>query len=129
MGTVGAITDPNVMEAWIRDGLVDYVVLARALIADPDLPKKAMHGKLDEIRPCLRCIACLTGGYYNLPMHCSVNPEFYNEGHYRFQLPEAQKKRVLIAGGGPAGMEAAVTAAQRGHEVIQIGRASCRERV
>ena len=118
VGTVGAITDPNVMEAWIRDGLVDYVVLARALIADPDLPKKAMHGKLDEIRPCLRCIACLTGGYYNLPMHCSVNPEFYNEGHYRFQLPEAQKKRVLIAGGGPAGMEAALIAAQRGHEVI-----------
>lgn len=118
VGTVGAITDPNVMEAWIKDGMVDYVVLARALIADPDLPKKAMHGKLDEIRPCLRCVSCLTGGYYNLPMHCSVNPEFYCEGHYKFQIPVGEKRRVLIAGGGPAGMEAALIAAKRGHYVI-----------
>ena len=118
VGTVGAVTDPNVMEAWIRDGMVDYVVLARALIADPDLPKKAMHGRMDEIRPCLRCISCLTGGYYNLPLHCSVNPQIGRDSDYKFQPLPVEKKRVLIAGGGPAGMEAAVQASRRGHEVI-----------
>ncbi|OUO80184.1 hypothetical protein B5F53_04255 [Blautia sp. An249] len=118
VGVVGAITDPYAMEAWIKEGLVDYVVLARALIADPDLPKKAMHGRVDEIRPCLRCLACLTGGYYNLPIHCSVNPQIGRDSDYKFQPLPTRKKRVLIAGGGPAGMEAAVTAAQRGHDVI-----------
>lgn len=118
VGTVGAITDPEVMERWIAEGLVDYVVLARALIADPDLPKKAMHGKLDEIRPCLRCLSCLTGGYYNLPMHCSVNPQIGRDSDYKFMPLPTEKKRVLIAGGGPAGMEAAIVASQRGHEVI-----------
>ena len=118
VGTVGAVTDPVVVEKWIADGMIDYIVMARALIADPDLPRKAMHGKLDEIRPCLRCLACITGGYYNLPMHCSVNPQIGRDSDYRFMLPASEKKKVLIAGGGPAGMEAAVTAAGRGHDVI-----------
>lgn len=118
VGTVGAVTDPAVAEEWIREGMIDYVVMARALIADPDLPKKAMHGKTDEIRPCLRCLSCITGGYYNLPMHCSVNPQIGRDSDYRYMVPAADKKKVLIAGGGPAGMEAAVTAAERGHEVI-----------
>lgn len=118
VGAVGAITDPEAMEAWIRDGKLDYVVLARALIADPDLPKKAMHGRLDTIRPCLRCLSCLTGGYYNLPIHCSVNPQIGRDSDYKFQMLPTEKKKVLIAGGGPAGMEAAIMASQRGHEVI-----------
>ena len=63
MGAVGAITDPAFMEQIIADGKVDYVVLARALIADPDLPLKAMNGHTEEIRPCLRCTSCMDGGY------------------------------------------------------------------
>ena len=118
VGTVGAITDPNVMEEWIKNEYVDYVVLARALIADPDLPKKAMHGKLDEIRPCLRCLSCITGGYYNLPLHCSVNPEIGRDSDYKFMALPTEKKKVLVAGGGPGGMVAAIVAARRGHEVI-----------
>lgn len=118
VGVVGAITDPVAMEKWIKDGIVDYIVMARALIADPDLPKKAMHGHVEEIRPCLRCLACITGGYYNLPLHCSVNPQIGRDSDYKFDFFPTEKKRVLIAGGGPAGMEAALTAAQRGHEVI-----------
>lgn len=119
VGTVGSITDPYAMEEWIEKGLIDYVVCARALIADPDLPKKAMQGRVDEIRPCLRCISCLTGPYYDLPQFCSVNPEVGRDSDFKFQLlPPESKKRVLIAGGGPAGMECALTAAKRGHEVI-----------
>ena len=118
VGTVGAITDPNVMEDWIKNEYVDYVVLARALIADPDLPKKAMHGKLDEIRPCLRCLSCITGGYYNLPLHCSVNPEIGRDSDYKFMPMPSEKKKVLVAGGGPGGMVAAIVASQRGHDVI-----------
>lgn len=118
VGTVGAITDPDYMEKWIREGKIDYVVIARALIADPDLPKKIMHGKRDEVRPCLRCLSCITGGYYNLPMHCSVNPQIGKDSDYKFMPLPAVKKRVLIAGGGPAGMQAAITACERGHEVI-----------
>ena len=118
VGTVGACTDPHLMEQWIAEGKLDYVVCARALVADPDLPKKAMHGQTEDIRPCLRCISCLTGGYYDLPMHCSVNPIVGRDSDFKFVLPPAEKKRVLIAGGGPAGMQCALTAAQRGHEVI-----------
>jgi 2,4-dienoyl-CoA reductase-like NADH-dependent reductase (Old Yellow Enzyme family)/thioredoxin reductase len=119
VGTVGAITDPYAMEKWISDGVIDYVVCARALIADPDLPKKAMMGRVSEIRPCLRCVSCLTGGYYDLPMHCSVNPEVGRDSDFKRPVPPAaEKKRVLIAGGGPAGMECAIIAARQGHEVI-----------
>jgi 2,4-dienoyl-CoA reductase-like NADH-dependent reductase (Old Yellow Enzyme family)/thioredoxin reductase len=118
VGCVGAITDPVMMEKWIAKGMVDYVVLCRAQIADPDLPQKAMQGRLDEIRPCLRCIGCLTGGYYHLPMHCAVNPVIGRDSDFLNPAPPAEKKRVLIAGGGPAGMEAAIVAAGRGHEVI-----------
>lgn len=125
VGTVGAITDPKVMEQWISEGKIDYVVIARALIADPDLPKKAMHGRLEDIRPCLRCLSCITGGYYNLPMHCSVNPQIGRDSDYKFSFLPTEKKRVLIVGAGPAGMEAAVTAAERGHEVILCEKDSC----
>lgn len=118
VGTVGAITEPKLMEQWLQEEMIDYVVMARALLADPDFPKKAMHGRIDEIRPCLRCLACMTGGYFNLPIHCSVNPQIGRDSEYKFALPVSEKKRILIAGGGPAGMEAAITAAERGHEVI-----------
>lgn len=118
VGTVGACTDPVKMEQWIAEGKLDYIVCVRQLIADPDMPKKAMHGQIEDIRPCLRCIACLTGGYYDLPQHCSVNPMVGRDTDFRFQLPPAEKKKVLIAGGGPAGMECALIAAKRGHEVI-----------
>lgn len=125
VGTVGAITDPEIMETWIKKGMVDYVIMARALIADPDLPKKAMHGKAEEIRPCLRCMSCITGGYFNLPLHCSVNPQIGRDSDDRAAYPQTERKRILIAGGGPAGMEAALVAAKRGHEVILCEMEEC----
>lgn len=118
VGTVGGITDPALMEQWIADGLVDYIVVARGLIADPELPNKAMHGRVEDIRPCLKCLLCHTGTYYHMPMFCSVNPTIGRDKDYVNPAPPKSKKKVLIAGGGPAGMEAALTAAMRGHEVI-----------
>lgn len=118
VGVVGAITDPAYMEEIIASGQVDYVVLARALIADPDLPLKAMHGTPEEIRPCLRCTSCMDGGYFNLPRHCSVNPVFGRDSLFVRPPYPVDKQNVMIVGGGPAGMEAAVVAAKRGHRVI-----------
>lgn len=118
VGTVGAVTDPGLADKWIEEGKVDYIIMARALLADPDFPKKAMHGNVEDIRPCLRCLSCMTGGYFNLPIHCSVNPQIGRDSDYKFAPLPTEKKRVLIAGGGPAGMEAAITASRRGHEVI-----------
>ena len=117
VGTVGAVTDPGLADKWIEEGKVDYIIMARALLADPDFPKKAMHGNVEDIRPCLRCLSCMTGGYFNLPIHCSVNPQIGRDSDYKFAPLPTEKKRVLIAGGGPAGMEAAITASRRGHEV------------
>lgn len=118
VGTVGAVTDPGLADKWIEEGKVDYIIMARALLADPDFPKKAMHGNVEDIRPCLRCLSCMTGGYFNLPIYCSVNPQIGRDSDYKFAPLPTEKKRVLIAGGGPAGMEAAITASRRGHEVI-----------
>lgn len=124
VGTVGAITDPHAMEQWIAEGRIDYVYCARALVADPDLPRKAMEGRCEDIRPCLRCLSCLTGGYYDLPMHCSVNPTVGRDSDYKFALiPAERKKKVLIAGAGPAGEVCALVAAKRGHQVILCDKA------
>lgn len=95
-GAVGAITDPAFMEQIIADGKVDYVVLARALIADPDLPLKAMNGHTEEIRPCLRCTSCMDGGYFNLPRHCSVNPVFGRDSLSPVR-PSRRRKRMCLS--------------------------------
>lgn len=116
---VGALDDPAQCEEIIASGQADIVEIARGLIADPDFPKKAYAGKKEEITPCLRCFVCLGGNTERNHIRCTVNPVI---GHELFNqclpAPAVRRKKVLIAGGGPAGMEAAVTAAARGHQVI-----------
>jgi len=116
---VGALDDPAQCEQIIASGQADIVEIARGLIADPDFPKKAYAGKKEEITPCLRCFVCLGGNTERNHIRCSVNPII---GHEMFNqclpAPAERRKKVLIAGGGPGGMEAAVTAAARGHQVI-----------
>lgn len=114
---VGSLNDPAHIEQIIASGQADLVEIGRALVADPYLPKKALEGHAQDITPCLRCYECF-GSTGTLEMlKCTVNPTQGQQLQLREIQPAATRKRVLIAGGGPAGMQAAITAAQRGHEV------------
>jgi NADPH-dependent 2,4-dienoyl-CoA reductase/sulfur reductase-like enzyme len=123
--TVGGFNDPAHMEAVLAAGAADAIALARALVADPDLPHKARTGRADEITHCTRCNTCLSVGYvpyvkFDLGVaHCAVNPWYGLDAEYlrRDKLPAAQPLKVLVVGGGPAGLEAALGAAERGHTV------------
>lgn len=117
VATVGAFTTPGQMEQVISEGLADVVEIARQSLADPDLPLKARTGREDEIRRCIRCNNCFGGGGEHRIFECAINPEISHELQYRsLPLPRSAKK-VLVVGGGVGGMEAALTAAARGHSV------------
>jgi 2,4-dienoyl-CoA reductase-like NADH-dependent reductase (Old Yellow Enzyme family)/thioredoxin reductase len=118
VATVGALGDPELMEEIIASGKADVVEIARGLLADPDIPLKARTGREREIRKCMRCLSCFSVLMNRGQFYCSINPESGREMEMRFDLPPARKKKVLIAGGGIAGMQAALTCAERGHEVI-----------
>jgi 2,4-dienoyl-CoA reductase (NADPH2) len=111
----GTIHDPELAERLVRDGDADFVSQARPLFADPDLPRKLLSGKIEEIRPCIRCNTCLAREQGGLRGYCAVNPRTGRE-HERL-APPGRKKRVAVIGAGPAGIEAALTAAARGHSV------------
>ncbi len=119
VATIGGLSDPAVMEEIIASGKADIVEVSRALMADPDLPKKARAGREDEIVHCMRCFACMTNIPTTRNMRCALNPAIGRELELR-SLPQKApvSKRVLVAGGGPGGMKAAITAADRGHKVI-----------
>ncbi|HSB05240.1 MAG TPA: FAD-dependent oxidoreductase, partial [Thermodesulfobacteriota bacterium] len=113
--TVGRINTPEVADRILREGKADFVATGRALIADPHWPEKALRGETERIR---RCIACNQGCMEELvkerKVTCLYNPEVGHEGEFS---PAIKKKRVWVIGGGPGGMEAAMIAAIRGHEV------------
>ncbi len=118
VAVVGGITTIEEAEEILASGKVDIVAMAKSLIADQDLITKAQRGKASEIRPCLRCLNCLNGPHEGAPLRCAVNPRAGREVKYRF-VPKADvKKKVMVIGGGPAGMMAAQTAALRGHKVV-----------
>ena len=117
----GRITDPILAEQIISQGRADLVSLARALIADPDLPIKAKKGRFDDIRPCICCCRCFET--VDTGVICSVNARAGREGQYDIK-PSAKPKKIAIIGGGPAGMEAASVAALRGHRVTLCEKGS-----
>lgn len=112
-----SIDDPGMAESLLQQGYCDIVGVARCSLADPDMPNKARAGDEERIRPCIRCMqGCVTSTYLQIPMRCCVNPEVGKEYIYTYENKGTPKK-VLIIGGGPAGMEAAIAAARRGHDV------------
>jgi NADPH-dependent 2,4-dienoyl-CoA reductase/sulfur reductase-like enzyme len=114
---VGRIHDPFLANQILKEGKADLVAMGRALIADPYLPLKAKEGRMEEIRKCLSCNFCRKRiGQLNRTVRCAVNPEVGREREARIS-PSPHPKKVLIVGGGPAGMEAARVLALRGHQV------------
>jgi NADPH-dependent 2,4-dienoyl-CoA reductase/sulfur reductase-like enzyme len=116
--TVGSIT-MDMAEEILAQNRADMVAMIRQIITDPDCVRKAKNGKAEDIRPCIRCNICLgrSPGYV-LPTRCAVNPVAGREIEFINPPAPTKKKRVVVVGGGPGGMEAAKTAARRGHEVI-----------
>lgn len=105
---------PEVAEAVVAEGKADMVAVGRQLIADPHWPQKVTDGRAEDILPCISCNACFETGFASTGLRCSVNASAGRELETVI-VPAERAKRVLVIGGGPAGMEAARVAAQRGH--------------
>jgi len=120
----GRMNDPDIAEAAIRDGKIDAIVIGRAALADPEYPNKVLSGHTERIRPCIACNqGCITRLQQGKQPTCAVNPAAMREMRYGLK-PAFQKKKVVVIGGGVAGMEAARTSALRGHQVTLIEKSS-----
>ena len=124
LSAVGSIVNPDLAEEYLSKGFCDFVAMNRALMADTDFPKKAAQNRPEDIRPCIRCNACLHrlgthGSVGPREMNCAVNPMLGVAWRFREgRLPAApERKRVAVIGGGPAGLTAMFTGAARGHDV------------
>ncbi|MBN1982103.1 MAG: FAD-dependent oxidoreductase [Chitinivibrionales bacterium] len=123
VAVVGALCDPDQMEEIIASGKADIVCVGRAVVADPFLPRKIKHNQTDDITRCIRCNECISSSFVpHVPfeigvIRCSVNPLCGREAELARYRPARKPQNVLVIGGGPAGMQAAITAADQGHFV------------
>lgn len=117
VATLGGLNDPDMMEEIIVSGKADIIEIARQSICDPYFPEKAFSGNKDDITRCCRCFTCFYNYLTNRTYSCAFNPKVGNELENKSTFPPAIPQKVIVAGGGPGGMEAAITAAQRGHAV------------
>jgi len=109
--------DPLTGEQALREGKIDFVGMTRRILADPELPRKVIDDRLEDIRPCLGCLYCMDVRLQNKYVMCRVNPQINRERE--LNCPKANRKnKILVIGAGPAGMEAARCSALRGHEVF-----------
>lgn len=117
VATLGGLNDPDMMEEIIASGKADIVEIARQSICDPYFPEKAFSGNKDDITRCCRCFTCFYNYLTNRTFCCAFNPVVGNELENKSGFPASTPKKVIVVGGGPGGMQAAITAAQRGHSV------------
>lgn len=114
---MGRIVEPWVAEEIIANGKADACMIGRANLCDPEFANKAKAGNVEDIRPCIGCLRCLNGIMFGKPVACTMNPSFALENEDTLQ-PSLMKKKILVIGAGPAGMEAAYVAKKRGHDVV-----------
>jgi dimethylamine/trimethylamine dehydrogenase len=118
---VGWLTSPDTMVRLVGGGVLDLIGAARPSIADPFLPVKVEEGRLEDIRECIGCNVCVTGDWTMTPIRCTQNPsmgeEWRRDWHPERFRPRGSDSKVLVVGGGPAGLEAAMALGKRGYEV------------
>lgn len=119
---VATVRDPEFAEKLLEEGKMDFVGSARCHLADPEWTNKAESGQDQEIRKCISCLKCIQGVVQGTGIGCSVNPECGKETTQNTVKRDGGNRKVLVVGGGPAGMEAAVTAAKRGFDVTLFER-------
>lgn len=114
VATVSRINEPWIADELIANGKTDICMIGRPNLCDSEFANKSKAGRVEEIRPCIGCGRCLTGIMFGKPISCTVNPSVESD----YIAKAKDKKKVLVIGGGPAGMEAAYVAKKRGHEVV-----------
>lgn len=120
---VGRINDPVLADDIITKGKADLICMGRGLLADPEMPKKAKEGRLEDIRTCIACNTCMESIFRRGRIECLVNPTLGREKEMTI-VPAERTRKVMVIGGGPGGLNVAWVAARRGHEVHLFEKAS-----
>lgn len=125
VATLGGLNDVDMMEDIIASGKADIIEVARQSLCDPYFVEKAFAGRKDDITQCCRCYTCFFNYLTNRNYCCAFNPEIGDELEHKYGFPSTTPKKVVVIGGGPGGMEAAITAAKRGHDVTLFEKRDC----